>query len=160
MSKKTVASIISGVSALLLAATCLPALAFGPHGHHHGGGDMKFGLYAKAAGITHDQIKTAFQNSNVKADFMKLRTDKKAMDACIVGGTCTTEVATYASDVQTLTDDKLTVWQTLFASAPNKAAAASLKSQLDSLDAQKHQLLHSVFGSKGSPVATEPAPQG
>jgi hypothetical protein len=161
MSKKTVLSMVAGVSGLVLAATCLPVLAFGPHGghHHHGGGD-EFGLYAKAAGITHEQIRTAFQGSNIKTDFQNLRAAKKALDACIIAGTCSNEVATYATDLQTLTTDKLNVWQTLFQNAPNKSAAISLKTQLDGLNATRRQLLQGVFGSSKNAPATEPGPQG
>jgi hypothetical protein len=145
MISKTLLAKVSGLSALALVATCGSALAFGHHGHH---GDMQFGLLAHAAGITHDQIRTAFTNdATLKTDFQNLKTSKTAMDACIVAGTCTNEVATYASAQQTLTLEKLAVWQKLFASAPNKAQAVSLKGQLDQLNAQKHQIMHQAFSS-------------
>ena len=148
MNKKTLVSIVSGVSALVLAATCLPALAFGHHAHHRGG-DMKFALYAHAAGLTREQIRSAFKNdAALKTDIMNLKTARKAADACVVAGSCNNnEVVTYASAQQALTQEKLTVWQNLFKNAPNKTAATSLKSQLDSLNAQKRQLLRQAFNS-------------
>jgi hypothetical protein len=163
MNKKKVASIISGVSALVLAATCLPALAYGHHGlggHHHRGADMKFALYAHAAGLTHDQIRSAFQNDTaLKTDFQNLRTAKTAMDSCLIAGTCNNnEVATYASAQQALTQEKLTVWQNLFKTAPNKQAAVSLKSQLETLNSQKHQILHQTFSSASNSSANPNSP--
>ena len=154
-SKKILAS-VSGLSALALVATCGSAFAFGHHGGHHHGSDMEFGMLAHAAGITGEQIHTAFKSDTaLKTDFETLKTAKTAMDACIIAGTCTSgsggQVASYAAAQSALTQEKLNVWQGLFASAPNKSAAVSLKSQLDALNAQKHQLLHQVFSSaKGS----------
>ncbi len=158
MNKKNLLAMASGLSALALVATCGPALASGHFGHRgHHGGDMEFGLLAHSAGITHDQIRTAFKNDTaLKTDFENLKTAKKAMDACIIAGTCTSgsggQVAAFAAAQSALTQEKLTVWQNLFATkGVNNAAAVSLKTQLDSLNAQKHQLLHQVFSSaKGS----------
>jgi len=156
MSKKTAVSIVSGVSALILAATCLPAMAFGMHGHHrHGGDDMKFVLYAKADGITHDQVKTAFEKSNVRADFEAVRKDEKAMDGCIIAGTCTNEVTTYETDLATLTKDKLAVWQGLFQSASNKTPGVNLKTTLDSLKQQKHAAFKTALGGTSTAPTTE-----
>ncbi len=59
MNKKGIVAMVSGLGALALVATCAPAMAFGHHGHH--GGDMKLGLLAHAAGITHDQIRLGIQ---------------------------------------------------------------------------------------------------
>ena len=153
---------ISGLAALALAATCVPALAFGHgmHGHHRG--DMKFGMLARAAGVSGETIHSTFKNdATLKTDFQNVRNAKKTMDACIVAGGCNNgEIAAYASAQSALTQQKLTDWQTIFAGAPNKGAAASLKSQLDALDTQKHQLLHQAFSSaKGSNTVTPPATQ-
>jgi hypothetical protein len=163
MNKKTAISLVSGVSALILAATCFPALAFGSHSHaHHRGGhgdDMKFAMYARADGITHDQIRTAFQTSNVKTDFQNVHKDKKAMDACIIAGTCTNEVTTYETDEATLTKDKLAVWQGLFQTASNKTPGVNLKSSLDSLNQQKHAAFKTAFGGSSTVSPTVPSTQ-
>ena len=155
MNRKTVVAMVSGLSALALAATCVPALAFGHHGHH---GDMQYGLLAHAAGLSRDQIHSAFKNDPaLKTDFQNLRTAKKAMDACVVAGACNNgEIAAFASAQQALTQEKMTVWQNLFKSAPNKAQAVSLKGQLDQLNAQKHQILHQAFSSAKGPSSVTP----
>ena len=161
MNKKTIVAAVTGLSALALAAIGGTALAYGHQGHGHHHGDMRFGLLAHAAGLSRDQIRTAFMNdAALKTDFQNLKTAKMAVDSCIVAGTCTTEITTFASAQQALTQEKLTVWQNLFQGAPNKAQAVSLKGQLDQLNAQKHQLLHQAFSSaKGTDSATPPAPQ-
>src|ERR1700694_2788717 len=159
MNRKTVITMGSGLSALALAATCAPALAYGHHGHHRG--DMRLGMLAHAAGLTTDQIHSAFKNDvALKTDFENFKKAKTAVDSCIVAGTCTNEIATYANAEQTLTQEKMTVWQNLFKGAPNKAQAVSLKGQLDQLNAQKHQIMHQVFSSaKSSDSSTPQAPQ-
>jgi hypothetical protein len=137
----------------------VPALAFGPHGHHRHGGDMEFALYARADGITHEQIKTAFQSSNVMTDFQNVRKDKKALDTCIIANSCTTELTTYENDQATLTKDKLAVWQGLFAKASSTAPGVNLKTTLDSLNQQKHAAFKTAFGGSSTAPATEPSQQ-
>jgi len=162
MNKKTIISIVSGVSALALAATCLPALAYGHHGFgHHHGGDVEFALYAHAAGLSRDQIHSAFKNdATLMTDFQNFRNAKVAMDSCLVAGSCNNEIATFASAQQAVTQEKLTVWQNLFKNAPNKGAAVSLKTQLDALNTQKHQAMHQAFGSTmNGDSATPPVTQ-
>jgi hypothetical protein len=147
MTRKTIISMVSGASALVLAATCIPAMAYGRHGHH--GGDMKLGMLAHAAGVTREQIRTAFKSdTNLKTDFLALKNAKKAMDACVIAGACNNgEIAAFANAQSALTQEKMTVWQGLFKGAPNDAQAISLKAQLDSLNAQKHSLMHQSFSS-------------
>lgn len=158
MSRKKIVAMVSGLGALALVVTCAPVMAFEHHGHH--GGDMKLGLLAHSAGITREQIHTAFKNdAALKTDFENLKTAKKAMDICIVAGTCTNEVATYASAQQALTQEKMTVWQNLFKNAPSKDKAVSLKSQLDQLNSQKRQLIKQAFNAQSTDTATPPAAQ-
>ena len=162
MNRKSALAMVSGLAALALAATCAPALAFGPHGHGHRGGDMKLGLLAHAAGVSGETIHSTFKNdATLKTDFANLRSAKKAADACVIAGACNNgEIAAYASAQSALTQQKLTDWQTIFAGAPNKGAASTLKGQLDALNLQKHQLLHQAFSSaKGSNSVTPPATQ-
>lgn len=147
--KKVFLGAVAG-AALGLMAMGGSAMAFGPHGHGHG--EMEFGLLARAAGLTHDQIRTAFMNdANLKTDFGNFRTTKQAMDTCIIGASsataCSSQIQAYAAAQQALSTEKNTVWAGLFAGAPNKSAAAKLKGQLDSLEMQRHQLLHQVFSS-------------
>ena len=154
-----------GAGAILALTAAGPAMAFGHHGPGgpHGGDD--FGVLARAAGITHDQIHNAFMNdANLKTDFQNVMTTKKAMDSCIIGATsataCNSQIQAYAAAQQALTTEQNTVWTGLFASAPNKSAAASLKGQLDQLEAQKHQILHQAFSSaKGSDSSNTSAEQ-
>jgi lipase chaperone LimK len=82
------------------------------------------------------------------------------MTTCIVAGTCTNQVATYAADQQALTQEKMTIWQNLFASAPNKAQATSVLNQMTALNAQKHALMQQIFSSaKGSATPLTGGPQ-
>jgi hypothetical protein len=164
MKTKATLAMVSGLAALALAATCGPALAFGHHGHGQRHGGEKFGLYAHAAGITGDQIRTAFKNDPaLKSDFETVKADKKAVDACIISGaSCTSQIQAYAAAQSALTTEKLTDWQNLFVAngTTKDAAAVTLKSSLDSLNQQKHQLLHQAFSSaKGSDSMTPPATQ-
>lgn len=153
MNRKTVISLISAGSLLLLAATCIPALA---HNHEGRGRDGHLRILAHAAGLSGSQIHTAFHNdAALKTDFANLKTAREAMTSCMVAGTCKNEVATYASAEQALTQEKMTVWQNLFAGAPNKAQAASVLNQMTALKAQRHALMKQVFGSdKGSGTPT------
>ncbi len=166
MNKRTLVTAISGLSALALAATCVPALAMGSDGSRHHGDDMKFFLLAHAAGISGETIRTAFNSdAPLKTDFEALKTAKKAVDTCIVAGNCTAgsngQIATYAAAQSALAQEKLTVWQNIFATkGVNNTAAASLQTQLAALDAQKHQLLHQALSSaKNTDSVTPPAPQ-
>ncbi len=159
MNRKTVVATVSGLAALVLVATCGPALAFGHHGHH---GDMQYGLLAHAAGLSKDKIHSAFKSdAALKTDFEIFKTAKTAMDSCIVAGACNNnEIATYASAQQALTQEKMTVWHNLFKGAPNKAQAVSLKGQLDQLKAQQHQIMQQAFNSaKGADSVTPESPQ-
>lgn len=159
MKRKTILATVAALSTLGLAATCIPASAYGHHGNHRS--DMQLGLLAHAAGLTKDQIHSAFKSdAALKTDFENFKKAKSAVDSCIVAGTCTNEIATYASAEQALTQEKLTVWQNLFKGAPNKSQAVSLKGQLDQLHTQKHQIIHQVFGSakstdSGTPQAAQ-----
>jgi hypothetical protein len=161
MKRKATLAMVWGLAALALAATCGPALAFGHHGHGHRGGDMQFGLLAHVAGVSGQTIHSTFKNdASLKTDFQNVRNAKKTMDACIIAGGCTNgEIGAYASAQSALTTEKLTDWQKIFAGAPNLGAAASLKSQLDALNQQKHQLLHQAFNSATSSSATSSATQ-
>ncbi|HXN85358.1 MAG TPA: hypothetical protein VN867_04770 [Candidatus Binataceae bacterium] len=160
MNRKTVVSLISAASLMFMAATCSPALAFGGHGHGRHGGDGHLMMLAHAAGLTGQQIHTAFKNDpNLKTDFTNLKTARTAMNTCIVAGTCTNQVATYASAQQALTQEKMTIWQNLFASAPNKAQATSVMNQMTALNEQKHALMKQIFSSaksSGTPVTGGP----
>lgn len=120
---------------------------------------MEFALYARADGITHDQIKTAFQTSNVKTDFQAVRNDKKALDACIIANGCTTEVTTYENDQATLTRDKLAVWQGLFAKASSTTPGVNLKTTLDSLNQQKHAAFKTAFAGSSVAPTVQPSQQ-
>jgi hypothetical protein len=160
MSKKTAVSIFSGVSALILAATCLPAMAFGPHGHgHHHGGD-NYALYARADGVSRETIQTAL--AGLKTDAQNVRKDKKALDACIIANSCTSgqsgQIATYEADQAKLTSDKLTAWQGVFASV-NTGPGVTLKTALDNANAAKHAAFKTAFGSMNTNPTTAPSQQ-
>lgn len=147
--KRTI--VVLAGSVLILVATSMVALARGFGGP--GGGGHSMWLLARAAGLSHSQIETAFQNSNVKADRANLKSAHDTMMTCLVsGGNCTTQISSFAGALQTMAQDRMTVWQTLFksASATNLQQAASVYTQLQQLQAQKKQIMQGVFGSQDS----------
>jgi hypothetical protein len=155
MIAKRVIAVAAGVT-LMLAVTFGLALAQGWGGHGHGGGDHGLRLLAHAAGLTGTQIRTAFQNdANLQNDRAALKTAHQALISCLVAGNCTNQVATYASALQAITQERLTVWQNLFKGAPSLSQAASVYSQLQQLQASKAQIMQSIFGSQGGEGGSE-----
>ncbi len=139
----------AGVSVLMLAATSGLALA---HGFGGPGGGRSMWLLARAAGLNHSQIASAFQNdATLKTDRTKLKTAHDAMMSCLVSGkACTSEISAYSSALQALAQERMTVWPNLFKSAPDLSKASSVYSQLQQLQSQKKQIIQSVVGSGGS----------
>lgn len=157
MTKRRLVSWSAAAAGLVLAATCGVAAAHGMHGPGGRGGDPMF-LLARAAGLSHAQIRTAFHNdANLKADFSNLRSTREATVSCIAkGGSCASEISAYASAKQKLTAGKMGVWQKLFQS-PNADTKKSTEvlGQLRDLRDQRHKIFKQVFASaKGG----EPAP--
>ena len=146
---------IAVAAGAVLMLTAISALALGHGFGGPGGGDHSMRLLARAAGLTHSQIASAFQNdANLKTDRANLKSAHDAMMSCLLAGNCTTQISSYASDLQTMAQERMTVWQTLFKSAPNLSQAASVYSQLQQLHAQKKQILQGVFGSQGDESST------
>ena len=158
MNRKTIISGIAALSLALIAATSGSALA-----REHGGSgrDGHLRLLARAAGISGSQIHTAFHNDTaLKTDFTNLKASRDALTNCLVtGGSCSSQISAYATAQQTLTQERMTVWQKLFQSAPNAKNAASVLGQLNQLKAQKHQLMQSVFNSSASQADSAESPQ-
>jgi hypothetical protein len=128
----------------------------GGHGHFHGrghGGGLF--LLAKAAGITHTDIRTAFQNDATKlqADHAALKTAHENFINCLLSSSntsatsCSTQASALVAAKQTAETDKLALWEGLFASAPNKAAAANLLTQLQQLQAQRKADIQAALGT-------------
>jgi len=70
---------------LMLTATSVLALAHGFGGRGGGGHDMW--LLARAAGLNHSQIASAFENdANLKTDRANLKTAHEAVMSCLVSG--------------------------------------------------------------------------
>lgn len=159
MKSRSALAMVSGLAALALAATGGSALAMGHHGHGHHGDDMHFAMLARAAGVSGETIHSTFKNdTQLRTDFQNVMKARKAMDACIIGGCNNGEIAAYTSAESALTQQKLNDWQTIFAGAPNKGAATSLKTQLDALHQQKRQLMQQAFNSsKGGTTTAPPA---
>jgi hypothetical protein len=137
-------------SVLMLAAASGLALAHGFGGRGGGGHDMW--LLARAAGLNHSEIASAFHNdANLKTDRTNLMTAHEAMMSCLVSGKdCTSQVSAFSSAVQTMAQERMMVWETLFKTAPNPSQAASVYSQLQQLKSQKKQIFQSVFGSQAT----------
>ena len=158
--KRTIA--VAAASVLMLAVTSGLALSHGFGGR--GGGGHEMWMLARAAGLSHDQIASAFQNdANLKTDRANLKTAHEAMMSCLVAGNCTTQVASFASALQAMAQEQMTVWQNLFKSAPKLPQAASVYSQLQQLHSQKKQIFESVVGSpdtEGSPEGSTSSPNG
>jgi hypothetical protein len=139
-------SIFGGFSVAILVATSGAALA---RGH---GGEGNMWLLARAAGLSRDQIVSAFKSdSNLKADFANLQSARQAMVSCIVsGGSCTSQISSYSSAQQALTQEKMNVWQNLFKSAPNPKQASTVLSELEELHAKRRQIFQQVTASGSS----------
>jgi hypothetical protein len=159
---KRVMAIAAG-TVLMLASASGPALAHGLGGP--GGGRPEMWLLARAAGLDHSQIASAFENdANLKTDRDNLKAAHEAMMSCLVSGKdCTSQVSSFSNALQTTARERMTVWQNLFKTAPNPSQAASVYTQLQQLHSAKKQILQSVLGSRGtqgSPVGGATAPNG
>lgn len=146
--KRAIAAIAGSV--LMLAAISGLALAHGFGGR--GGGSHEMFLLAHAAGLNHDQVRSAFENdASLKTDRTNLKNAHEAMMSCLVtpGKDCSSEVTSFSNAVQAMTQERMTVWAKLFSGAPNLSRAANLRSQLQQLHAQKMQLMQNVFSSQG-----------
>jgi hypothetical protein len=158
ITKKVAAIAAAAVLAVGVGAYGMASAYGGGHGHwHHGHGGGLF-LLAKAAGITHTDIKTAFQNDATKlqADRAALKTAHTDFINCLLSSSntsatsCSTQATALLTAKQTAETDKLALWQGLFASAPNKAAAANLLTQLQQLRAQRKADIQAALGNAGS----------
>jgi hypothetical protein len=151
ITKKVAAIAAAAVLAVGVGAYGMASAYGGGHGHwHHGHGGGLF-LLAKAAGITPTEIKTAFQNDATKlqADRAALKTAHTDFINCLLSTTatsCSTQASALVSAKQTAETDKLALWEGLFASAPNKAAASNLLTQLQQLRAQRKADIQSALG--------------
>jgi hypothetical protein len=143
--KRTIAAVAGSV--MMLAATSGLVLARGFGGPGGGGRDMW--LLARAAGLNHSQVASAFQNdANLKTDRTNLKTAHEAMMSCLVSGKdCSSQISAFSSALQTLAQERMTVWQNLFKSAPNPSQASNIYSQLQQLHSQKKQIIQGVLGS-------------
>jgi hypothetical protein len=139
---------VAAGSVLMLAATSGLVLAHGFGGRGRGGHEMF--MLARAAGVSHDQIRTAFENSNLRTDRTNLKTAHEAVMTCLVTGKdCTSQIASFSNAVQTMTHDRLTMWQTVFKNAPNPSGAANVYAQLQQLKSQQKQIFQGLRGSEG-----------
>src|SRR5258708_1214449 len=141
--KRAIAAIAGSV--VMLAATSGLVLAHGFGGRGGGGHDM--GLLAPAAGLKQRQVTSAFQNdANLKTDRTNLKTAHDAMMSCLVSGKdCSSQISAFSSALQTMSQERMTVWQNLFKSAPNPSQASNIYSHLQQLHSQKKQIIQSVL---------------
>jgi len=153
MKRARTASLIAGVLVVATAAIYGQALARGPKGHGGGGHDGQLWLLARAAGLTRTQITTAFQNdTNLKSDFSNVRSTLQAVQSCLLStpNTCSSQITAYGSALQTASQERMTTWANLFASAPNLTQASTVQGQLQQLRAQRKQIFQQIFGSSAS----------
>jgi hypothetical protein len=146
--KRTIA-VITG-SILMITATSALVLA---HGGAGGGPGHEMWLLARAAGLDHSQIASAFRNdTSLAVDRGNLKSAHEALMSCLFSTTvssagCSTQIASFSSALQTMAQERLNVWQNLLKTAPNLPQAANVYSQLQNLRSQKKQILQGVFGS-------------
>jgi len=149
---KRAIGVVAG-SILFLAATSAWVLA---RGGGPGGGGHEMWLLARAAGLNHSQIALAFANdTNLPMDRANVKSTHDAMMSCILSSTvsgagCSTQIASFSSALQTMAQERMSVWQNLLKTAPNLPQAASVYSQLQNLRSQKKQIMQSVLGSPTS----------
>jgi hypothetical protein len=157
MTRKGVVSMV-GVVAIVAVVVLHGAASAHGKGGHQCGGDGNLWLLARAAGLSRSQIATAFKNdSNLKTDRSNLRIAREALTTCLVSGSsCPSQISAYASAHQTLAQERMTVWGTLFPGAPNAKQAATVFNQLKQLQAQRKQIVQQAFGSTGSDSSPTP----
>ncbi len=145
--KRTITMVAGSVLMLIAASGMALAHGFGEHGS---GRDMW--LLARAAGLNHSQIESAFENdANLKTDHSNLRATHEAMMSCLVAGKdCTGQISSFSNALQAMAQERMTVWQNLFKTAPNPSQAASVYSQLQQLSSQKKQIIQSVLGAQAT----------
>jgi hypothetical protein len=145
--KRTIAAITGSI--LMITATSALVLARGGGG----GPGHEMWLLARAAGLDHSQIASAFRNdTSLATDRGNLKSAHEALMSCLFSTTvssagCSTQIASFSSALQTMAQERLNVWQNLLKTAPNLPQAASVYSQLQNLRSQKKQILQGVFGS-------------
>jgi hypothetical protein len=149
VTRKQLVAIVAAISIPIVGLISTQALAYG---HGHGGKDRYLFLLARAAGITHDQIASAFKaDTNLKTLFSNKKTAHENLINCLVtGGNCTTQIAAYAGAEQALSQEKFTVWEGLFQKAPNDKQAATVLGELKQLQAQRKSIFSQIFGSSSS----------
>jgi hypothetical protein len=155
---------MAGAIALGLTAGAGAAMA------HGGGHGRQMWLLAHAAGITRQQISSAFENdASLATDRTNLHSARDAMMTCVVsGGSCSNEISAYSSALQTVAQEKLTVWQNLFKQAPNTSQATTVLGELRQLHATRKQIFQQAFGARngsqsstsGSSPAASSSPSG
>jgi hypothetical protein len=161
MIRKRAIAVAAGSFLMLVAAAGLAlAQAHGFGGRGGGGHDMW--LLARAAGVNHSQIASAFANdATLKTDRTNLKSAHEAMMSCLVSGKdCTSQISSFSTAVQAMAQERMTVWQNLFKTAPNPSQAASIYSQLQQLKSQKQQILQSVLGSQPPEGSSESSATG
>lgn len=120
-------------------------------------------LLARAAGVDHAKIHAAFMgDANLKTDFAALKSTHQSLTSCLAsGGACDPQISAYASAQHDLTVEKMTVWESLFKSAPNTKQSTAVLGQMQQMKQQRHALYRKIFDSKagsGAPDATPPPP--
>ena len=157
--KRAIAVVVGSVVMLAITSGLVLAHGFGGPG----AGGHEFWLLAPAAGLNHSQIGSAFTNdANLASDRANLKSAHDAMVSCLLSSTvagagCTSQIASFSNALQTMVQERMTVWQSLFKTAPNLPQAASVYSQLKQLHSEKQQILQSVLGGSSG---NEAGPQG
>src|SRR5689334_13326657 len=110
MIKKRGIAVVVG-SALIVAITSGLVLAHGFGGPGEGG--HEFWLLARAAGLNHSQIATAFTNdANLATDRANLKSAQDTMVSCMLssnvsGAGCTSQIVSFSNALQTLVQERL-----------------------------------------------------
>jgi hypothetical protein len=152
MGKRSIA--VTAGAALMLAAMSGLALAQGVGGHR--GGNHQLFVLAAAAGLSHSAIWSTFKNDTTLAtDRANLKTANQAMISCLASptvssGGCSSQIQAYSTALGALAQERMTDWQNVMKTAPNLGQAATVYSQLQQLQAQRKQIMQSVFGTSSS----------
>jgi hypothetical protein len=149
MAGKRAGILIGALSIAVLAVTSGAAFAHGPGGR---GGDGELFLLAKAAGVSHQTIASAFKSDTaLKTDHTNVKNARKALVTCLVSGaSCSTQISAYTGALEALEQEKMNVWQGIFKGAPNLSNASTVLGQLEQLHAQRQAIFKEIFGSDPS----------
>jgi hypothetical protein len=158
MRRKSILLLVGITSVVAVGTIYAEAFAHGRAGRW-GGADGDLRLLARAAGLNRTQITSAFKSdANLKTDWSNLQSARTTLVSCLVtNGSCASQISSYASAQQALAQARMTVWSSLFQSAPDLKPAATMQKDLQQLRDQRKRVFEQDLGSANG-ATSDPTP--